>query len=156
MNMEILVEILKLGSVGVIAGLFSAYIATRGHRNKKWWELRVSAYQSVIEALSDVTYYYDRKYKAEIENRELSAESEAELDKFWDDSYHKIRKAADSGVFLFSEEVNQALTEFVNLKNENSHSYFEAIDNNLVVAEKCLKAIVSSANKDLRLNDAWL
>jgi hypothetical protein len=154
--METFIEILKLGSVGIIAGLFSAYVATRGHRNKKWWELRVSAYQSVIEALSDVTYYYDRKYKAEIENRELSKESEAELDKFWDDSYHKIRKAADNGVFLFSEEVNKALKEFINLKNEDYHTYIEAVDNNLAVAEKCLKTIVLSANKDLRVKDTWL
>ena len=154
--MDTFIEILKLGLVGIIAGLFSAYIATRGHRNKKYWELRVSAYQSVIEALSDVAYYYDRKYKAEIEHRELSKEYEAELDQFWDDSYHKIRKAADSGVFLFSEEVNEALKEFVNLKNENYHSYIEDLNNNLAVVEKCLKTIVSSANKDLRVNDTWL
>ncbi len=90
--MDTFLELLKLGIVGLIAGLFSAYIATREHRNKKWWELRVVAYQSVIEALLDLTHYYNRKYKAEMENRELSKEYEAELDKFWDESYHKIQE----------------------------------------------------------------
>ncbi|USF86395.1 hypothetical protein [Candidatus Endoriftia persephonae] len=154
--MDTFLELLKLGIVGLIAGLFSAYIATREHRNKKWWELRVVAYQSVIEALLDLTHYYNRKYKAEMENRELSKEYEAELDKFWDESYHKIRKASDSGVFLFSNEVNQALKEFVDLKNIDHHTYFEYLDSNLSVAEKCLKTVVSSANKDLRVKDTWL
>lgn len=153
---DIIFELLKLGSVGVISGLFSAYIATRGHRNKKWWELRVAAYQSVIEALSDLTHYYGRKYKAEIENREISDEYEDELSKFWDDSYHKVRKAADSGVFLFSEDVNYALKEFMNLKNENHQTYFEHIDSYLAVAERCLKTVVTSANKDLRVKDTWI
>ncbi len=154
--MDNITELLKLGSVGIISGLFSAYIATRGHRNKKWWELRVAAYQSVIEALSDLTHYYGRKYKAEIESRELSDDYEAELGKFWDDSYHKIRKAADSGVFLFSKDVNAALKEFMDLKNENHDTYFEHLDSNLAVAEKCLKTVVASANKDLRVSDGWL
>ncbi len=154
--MDNIIELLKLGSVGIISGLFSAYIATRGHRNKKWWELRVAAYQSVIEALSDLTHYYGRKYKAEIESRELSDEYEAELGKFWDDSYHKVRKAADSGAFLFSKDVNAALKEFMDLKNENHHTYFEHLDSNLAVAERCLKTVVASANKDLRVSDGWL
>ncbi|WP_076407577.1 hypothetical protein [Shewanella sp. UCD-KL12] len=153
--MDTISELLKLGSVGIISGLFSAYIATRGHRNKKWWELRVAAYQSVIEALSDLTHYYDRKYKAEIESRELSDEYEAELGMFWDDSYHKIRKAADSGVFLFSKDVNVALKEFMDLKNESHHTYFEHLNSYLAVADKCLKTVVASANKDLRVSDDW-
>lgn len=153
--MDTIVELLKLGSVGIISGLFSAYVATRDHRNKKWWELRVAAYQSVIESLSDLTYYYDRKYRAERENRELSVEYEAELSKFWDDSYHKVRKAADSGVFLFSEEVNLALKEFMELKNDNHHTYYNLLDSYLAVAEKCLETVVSSANKDLRVKDTW-
>ena len=154
--MDTIVEILKLGSVGIVSGLFAAYIATRGHRNKKWWELRVSAYQSVIEALSDLTYYYDKKYIAEAENRELSKEYEAELEKFWDEGYHKVRKAADIGVFLFSENVNTALKEFIDLKNEDHHTYFEYLDSYSAVARKSLKTIVASANTDLRVRDTWL
>lgn len=154
--MDTFIELLKLGTVGLIAGLFSAYVATRGHRNKKWWELRVDAYKSVIEALSDLNHYFDRKYKACIENRELSDEYEAELNKFWEDSYHKVRKAADSGAFLFSEEVNQALKEFMDLKNESPLDYFEYLDSYSAVAERCLKTVVLSANKDLRIKDTWL
>lgn len=154
--MDTFIEIFKLGSVGLIAGLFSAYIANRGHRNKKWWEMRVAAYQSVIEALSDLTHYYGVKYKAEIEHRELSEEFEEKLGKFWDESYHKVRKAADSGVFLFSEDVNRALKEFTDFKNEDHQSYFEHLDSYSAVAERCLNTVVASANRDLRVKDTWL
>ena len=154
--MDTIAELLKLGAVGIISGLFSAYIATRGHRNKKWWELRVAAYQSVIEALSDLTHYYDSKFKAEIEHRELSEAYEKELSKYWDDSYHKVRKAADSGIFLFSKDVNKALKEFVDSKNEYHQSYFEHLDSSLAIANRCLRTVVSLANKDLRVSDHWL
>lgn len=123
--MDTFIELLRLGAVGVIAGLFSAYIATRAHRNKRWWELRVSAYQSVIEALSDLTHYYERNYRAEIVGQELTDEYKAELDKFWDDSYHKIRRAADSGAFLFSDDVNRALKDFMDLNQEAHQTYIE-------------------------------
>jgi hypothetical protein len=116
----------------------------------------VAAYQSVIEALSDLTHYYNRKYKAEIEYRELSKEYEAELSKFWESGYHKVRKAADCGVFLFSKEVNDALKEFKNLQNEDHQTYFEYLDSYSAIAEKCLNTVVDCANKDLRVSDSWL
>ena len=151
MNIDILIELIKLGSVGVIAGLFSAYIATRGHRNKRWWELRVISYQSVIEALSDLVYYYEKKYKAEIEQYELSDVEKKELNKSWNESYHKVRNASDTGVFFFSKKVNEALKEFIELKNHEHFAYFEYLDSHLAVADKCLKTVVSIANRDLRV-----
>lgn len=95
-----------------------------GHRNRKWWEKRVAAYQPVIEALSDVTHYYDVQYKVEIMHRELSAEQEEELRRFWDSGCHSVRKAADTGSFLFSDDVNKALREFVGLRSANYDTYF--------------------------------
>nr|WP_075519007.1 hypothetical protein [Moritella viscosa]SHO17368.1 Putative uncharacterized protein [Moritella viscosa] len=56
---SVLLELLKLGFVGVIAGLFASFLANRDFRNKKWWELRVSAYKTAIEALSDLVHYYE-------------------------------------------------------------------------------------------------
>ena len=154
--MDILLELIKLGSVGIISGLFSAYFATRVHRNRKWWELRVEAYKSIIEALSDLTHVYDRKLKAEMEHRELPKDYEAKLDGFSDESYHKVRKAADSGVFLFSKEVNDVLTDFMSLKDEHFDMYHDHLEGYLLKAKNCQKVIVKSANKDLRIKDGWL
>ena len=154
--METFIELLKLCSVGIVSGLFSAYIALRVYRNRKWWELRVEAYKTLIEALSDLNHYYDKKYFAETEGRKLSEKNENELGKLWDDSYHKVRKAADSGSFLFSINVNLELKKFMDLEKEDHQTYFEYIDSYSAVTEKCLKAIVASANSDLKIKDTWL
>ena len=69
--MELTFELIKLAVVGLIAGLFSSIIANKDHRQRKWWELRVSAYQNAIESLSDLVYYYDVHYSATIEYRQL-------------------------------------------------------------------------------------
>jgi hypothetical protein len=149
-------EVIKLGDVGLISGLFSAFLAVWQYRDNKWWELRVASYQALIEALSDLTHYLDRKYNAEIESRELSQAYEDELKQLWTGSYHEVRKAADSGVFLFSKEVNEKLKEFINLKDTEYNSYFEQLDEQLFEAEKCLKVVVYSAQRELRRNDHWL
>lgn len=154
--MDTFVEILRLGAVGLIAGLFSSYLAANDHRSKKWWELRVAAYQSVIEALSDLYYYFDRHLVAETEYRELSEESRARLSKFWDEGYHKVRKAADAGAFLFSDEANAALIEFVKSQDEHHEAYWESLDAGYGAARTCLDTLVKCSKKDLRLERRWL
>lgn len=57
--METVLEFLKLAFVGTVAGLFSSFLGNWSFRHKKWWELRVDAYQSAIESLSDLVHYYD-------------------------------------------------------------------------------------------------
>jgi hypothetical protein len=116
----------------------------------------VASYQALIEALSDLTHYLDRKYTAEIESRELNQAYEDELKPLWTRSYYKVRKAADSGVFLFSKDVNEKLKEFIKLKDTEYHSYFEQLDEQLFEAEKCLKVVVDSAQRELIRNDHWL
>jgi len=148
---KIIYDLLKLGMVGIISGLFSAYLANRKHRNQKWWELKVKSYQQVIEALSDLIYYFDKKWDAEVEQRNHSEEFQKELSDYWDQGFHKVRKYADSGSFLFSEEVNGALTEFTITNRKRPDTYFEYLDNNLFIAKKCLKTISNAARKDLKI-----
>lgn len=154
--MDTLIELLKLGSVGIIAGLFTSFIANKDHRSKKWWELRVAAYQGLIEALSDLNHYFNTMYKAEVENHNMDEEYKKELRKYWDGAYHKIRLAADSGAFLYSDEVNESLQEFMDMRNAYHDTWFEYLDENLAVAEKCLKLVVASSKTDLQVKSSWL
>ncbi len=147
--MDIALELLKLAGVGLVAGLFSSFIANRDHREKRWWELRVASYQSAIESLSDLTYYYNNHWNAEIEQRDMTPEVQEKLRLIWDTSFQKVRRLADSGAFLFSEEANTALKEF--MKEESYDSFFESIDGQLAKAKKCLSSLVSCSKKDLKL-----
>ena len=51
-------------------------MANRDHRQKKWWELGINAYQNVIGALSELFQYFDIYYNAETEKRELDMSNE--------------------------------------------------------------------------------
>lgn len=151
---EIATELIKLASVGIIAGLFSSVVANRDYRQRKWWEMRVTAYQNVIEALSDLVYYYNIHYSAEISYRDLPDEQKSTLDIFWNNSYPKIRKYADCGAFLFSEEANLELQKFLNV--EKSQFYIEDLEINLFKSKICLKNLIECSKHDLRLNQSIL
>ena len=59
-----------------------------------------------------------------------------------------MRKFADSGAFLFSEEANAALREL--MKDEDEPYYIEHLDNYLAKARKCLTRLVECSKIDLK------
>lgn len=148
--MEIIFELIKLVIVGLVSGFFSAFIALRLHQNKKWWELRVEAYKSLIEALAELNYYYGTRFSAEINGRELKKEEKTELKKILDDNYYKVKKTVYSGGYLYSKEVNETLRDFMKRKNKEHESYFNYLDYNSSVVNDCLEKIVFLAKKDLK------
>lgn len=156
--MDLVTELIKLGAVGLIAGLFSSLLANRDHRYRKWWELRVHAYQAAINALSDIVYYFERHYDAAVEYRELSEEFQQKIVEYWDESYPKVRRLADSGAFLFSDRANAALKEF--MRDDDDQCYIDHLDNNLAKAKCCLAELVACSKADLRLKESivekWL
>jgi hypothetical protein len=99
--MDTALEILKLGMVGLIAGLFSSVLANRDHRQRKWWELRVTAYQNAIEALSDLVYYYDKQYEVEIEYQGHSEEFKKKLDTYGKSLFRKLENFLIAVLFYF-------------------------------------------------------
>ena len=149
-------EILKLAFVGLTAGLFSSFVANRDYRYKKWWELRVIAYQDLIEALSDLVYYFDRHYKAETEHWTLKEDDLEKLSHHWEAAFPKVKKSGESGAFLLSDDVNHSLEKLIECNNRHYDSYFEFLENNLIEARNCLSLVVFSSKKDLKIGGKWL
>ena len=116
----------------------------------------MSAYQELIEALSDIVYYYDRHYAANAERRGFSETQQKALDQFWANSFPKVRKAADSGAFLFSDSVNSSLEQFIDCNTRRHNSYDEYLDENWYQAQKCLEEVVLSSKVDLKVKGPWL
>lgn len=146
---SLLLELVKLAVVGLIAGLFASFMQNKDHRQRKWWEMRVLAYQNAIEALSDLAYYYDKHMDAEIESRDLHPEFAARLAAFQEQAFPKLRKYADSGAFLFSDRANAALKQLI--EDEDAQSYFEHLDANLAKAKLCLSELIACSKVDLKL-----
>lgn len=151
---DAILELLKLAVVGLIAGLFSSVLTTRDHRQRKWWELRVAAYQNTIEALSDLVYYYDTHYTAESRYRELSPEFKEKLDVYWEQSFPKVRKFADSGAFLFSADAYAALQDLMMVDNEEA--YIDYLETKLAKARRCLTLVINCSMVDLKLRTSLL
>jgi hypothetical protein len=154
--MNAILELLKLALVGLISGVFSYYLTFRKHRFEKWWELRVTAYQEVIAALSDLHYYFESYFKSELSQRDMSDAKEKELKLLWENAYHKVRKAADVGAFLFSTEAETALNTFIKGQNKHYGTSYEWLDGRCADAKKCLDALVSCSKADLRLGRSFL
>jgi len=154
--MDAIGELLKLGAVGLVAGLFSSVLANRDHRYRVWWEKRVAAYQEAIEALSDLVYYYDVYYNAEIEHRDLDEKFKKELEDFWGPAFHRVRKGADSGAFIFSEDANKALADFVERDYDPEEMFIEHIEKRLSAARLCLSKLIALSKSDLQLRSSFL
>jgi hypothetical protein len=152
LDVDAAIGIVKLSIVGLVSGLFSVFVATRDHRFKKWWELRVVAYQSLIEALSDLGYAYEVYLATEERSDELSDEQNEKLRALSRDGEAKLRKVADSGKFLLSAEVIKALDVMNAEQKTQAHSYYESLDNRSYAIKTCRTRIVELSLIDLRLN----
>ncbi|WP_339668364.1 hypothetical protein [Dasania marina] len=152
--MDLATELIKLGSVGVLSGVFGAFMALRRYKYEKWWEMRVNAYKAVIESLSDMTAIYEKRNnnweQSPIEPKNISQELRV--------AREKVRKHRDMGAFLFSNDAEAALTDFVDFQID----YERVTDPGDVygpfcqISRKCLEKIVALSKKDLAVNGRWL
>lgn len=147
--MDAYLELVKVIGTGLTAGLLSAWLARRDHRYKTWWQMRVEAYQGLIEALSDLAYVYGQRFNHEINGHEPGADANEHLSKLGDEAYAKVRKAADSGAFLFSLSVLSSLAELRKEYERGYDHYIEAMQGMADESEKCLAAIVAVSRNDL-------
>lgn len=152
--LELILELVKLASVGFLSAVLGSALANRDHRHQRYWELRVAAYQALIDALSDLVHYYDAHYNAELERRDLSEAYRAKLAAHWDDAFPRVRRAADSGAFIFSEPVNAALAELI--RRDHEDDWFTHLDNNLDKSRRCLATIVERSKADLAIKPSLL
>lgn len=142
-------ELSKIAATGFVAGIFAAWVAMRDHRFKKWWELRVAAYQNVIEALSDLAYVYNSRLNHQYQGVEPDREAEQRLSSLAQEAFNKVRKAADAGAFLFSAEANAILDAFQKELDQDYQTYFEHLDGLAAVSKTCLTKLVAITRKDL-------
>lgn len=152
------VELLKLGLVGLIASLFTHLISSHQHRQLRWWELKVQAYRDAIESLSDLVFYYDLQYQRAVRGGGMTEELTAKLEDIWDKAGSRIRQLTDSGAFLFSASAENALRKLMQTSEADFEHYGEHAEAMNDEAKNCLKTLVEVSRTDLRLRGAfdWL
>ncbi|MCK4843235.1 MAG: hypothetical protein KAT04_15345 [Methylococcales bacterium] len=154
--MDLFSELSKLVSVGLISGLISSFLAYRSHRQKKWWELKVSSYQELIEALSDLSQYYSSHYQENLMKNDLSDDYKETLSNMWDEGHRNVRRAADKGAFIFSDEVEMALKKYIKCDDVRQDDYYDHIELHEKEVKTCLSSIVTASRVDLEIKWWWL
>lgn len=152
--MDLIVELLKLGVVGFLSGVFGALLALRRYKHEKWWEMRVEAYRSVIENLSDLVAIYEERNR----NWELSSSEPASVSQEIRIATIQIRKHRDLGAFLFSNEAVDILTSFADFDVD----YYSIGDPSdwygpfSLKSRQCLEEMVVLSRRDLDVKGKWL
>jgi len=138
----------------LIAAVVSVYNARfRRFARERWWERKVEAYSGIIEALSDLVYYYEEHYDAEIEGQTLSDEHRKEIAEHWQKGYAKVKRVTAIGAFLISPDAETALQQMWKEKGKGVHpnDWFGLLESDYVAARGCLQSIVAAAKKDLKV-----
>jgi hypothetical protein len=141
----------------VIAVVVSAYNARFARfASERWWERKAEAYIRIIDALSDLVYYFEQTYNAEIEAREFSEERKAEIDEHWRRGNLEVKKATNIGAFMISLEAENALRQYWEEPKEKHDpgDWFWQLEHDYIRAETCLKQLVACAKTDLRVESA--
>jgi hypothetical protein len=152
-----IIELVKLGIVGLIAGLFALYRAKQEFISQRWWERKADAYTRIIEALWKILDYNNQIYEEVTDHRVISDERKKEILKQWQEGQREIKKITEIGAFLLSDETIVALKKLWK-KSEpepDPDDWFSRYENDCIATEACIDTVIKSAKKDLQVIRGW-
>jgi hypothetical protein len=135
-----------------VVGLFSSWLANKNRHKTKWWESRLTAYQSVIESLSDLVHFHECCWDDLCHRRELSDEVIEQRNQ----ANTKIKKLVSTGEFYFSDKANSTLKAFlangeVDSNSDNPSDIIDDIHANIANAKNCLHTFIECSKVDLKV-----
>jgi hypothetical protein len=124
---------------------------------EKWWERKAEAYSSILEALHHLKNHADHELASDkVVEPSLRPKLEKVLEELKEkmtDGIAEIRKRADIGAFVISEEAVSALHALLNELGEavkspkSSNEYFNLV---LSAVNRCLDSMRYIAKNDLK------
>jgi hypothetical protein len=138
--------------IAVISARVTVHFALKRFYLEKWWERKAEAYSSIIEALHHMKNYADHQMAFHERGRELPEDGKKELSEKMRCGIAEIRKRADIGAFVISEEAVVALRTLQKDLDEstNTQDWYEHLDQWLWAVNKCLDSMRSIAKNDLK------
>lgn len=122
-------------------------------RAQQWWQRKADAYTEIVEALWQ-RLEYGNEYLAELYN-EHRAQADDKTEKYRDMGINrtKLRRAADIGAFVISDEVADALQQYFmrDQKIMSMDDVVEQVEADIESTRECLGKIRMFAVRDLRV-----
>ena len=141
--------------LNIITALLSAFfvvkLSLRKFHAERWWEKKLEAYTSIINALHHIKNYSNTLIDAEIEGKKIPATEKENLWNNYKKSKQEIERVTDIGSFLIANKAVKTLKSFSKEldSSKNANSWFEHIDSLWGVTNDCLDAIKMIAKTDL-------
>ena len=143
--------------VGIVVAIVSARItvhyALRRFYSEKWWEKKPEAYGSIVEALHHMKNHADVHMEHDMRGSEPSEETQKELSERFHHAHAEVRKRADIGTFVISDEAVKALhmLEKDLEASDNTQGWYGHLQLEYDAVKKCLVAMREIAKNDLGL-----
>ena len=144
--------------IGLVIGAITSWITVRlslgRYRQEKWWELRVRAYERVIEALCDAKAYSSEKIDAEVQGTKPPDEINKILLKRAIEARWELERAADLGGFLLDRRALDRLKRYLIEKEDaiQTGTYISVLEGTLEASDSCLTDIIEIAREDLKVD----
>lgn len=142
-----------LGTIFIAA--FSSFLTFQlsimRFRSEKWWELKVSSYQNIIEALHESKLFSSLHLEAYEENAEVTEAKAEELRVKGRRASDEIAKAIDVGAFLLSERAIERLRQYMSDSSDadNATEWYEHLEMDYTATKNCLDDLIVIAKDDL-------
>jgi hypothetical protein len=155
---DLLSKIIVAAITAVITAPLTVWLSLRRFYSEKWWERKLTAYLTVIEALHHLSVPFDRAIEAAIENRELGEDEKSKLWAKHVEAEAEILKHLDMGELLMSTDSVQLLRKMLRSLDEAraKTDHTDYLTTNQRAIWECLTELKPIAMTDLNVaRHAW-
>ncbi|SRR6266404_1146243 len=142
--------------IALVAAFLAAWFALRRFQSERWWERRVSAYTSIIDALHQMSTSFNDDIKEERRTSllELDGQRTQSTQSTRDEKYkaarNEILRAIDVGEFIISAEAVAELRHLIRALAKDHESYLDYLFESLQAIDDSLRRFRRLAKDDVK------
>jgi hypothetical protein len=150
---DILLGVLSAIFIAAVSSWITVQLSLRQFRTEKWWERKADAYAKVIETLYNSKEFSDHHLEAFGNGREVPDEVDADVRAKSKAAHAEIRRIANVGAFLLSDQAMLRLNQFRNDEKSagNTTDWYEYLESDWKAVSSCLEDFIKIAKVDLRV-----
>ena len=137
------------------AALLGSWMALKKFKRMKYWELRLEAYNELLNALEKMFSYVDASLLDAMHEKTINDDDREQLKSNWKDGKDEVERMRRIGRLLISEEAHQIVdidTRFKEAtKDIQKGNWFAYMDEEWGVLRDVIEDLITQSKKDLGL-----